>query len=527
MRRTSGRGSHLVMVVAAVAVSVGLVACTVLLDRNAPQCKNDGDCARFSGNYPVCSNGVCVSSGLVPDHCFMGTPEKPEDFLNACTHSACILPPDCLKDGTCSDPDGGLIPPTAPDAGAPADAGTSSDGGQQLPSCMDPVDRPLVIYITGSSNFPPLLAKLGPLIYKNTGYTAVYQITSSCNGVKSMFGTGRDHFIADPGTGSKTAAATYVTPEGALVPCALGSTGSGGVRVDIGESDIFATSCPTSGVPNPTVGEYYGPNQAMLFVVPSNSTQKVISAEMARTVFGRGGDHGISLPWTNPDLYLVRNANTGTQQMMGRAINVPAEQFWGKDQGSAKNLAAQLVLLASASAGNSAEPAIGLLSNDFYDDKKGNLTALFFQGFGQRCGFLPDSTPFVKDKQNVRDGHYPMWGPLHFFASINSEGVPVSLAARQFVSVVSEPDLDQELLDAYIGSGLVPSCAMHVQRLADLGPLTVFRPPVACNCYFENRLINPNGGGTPPADCTTCNFAGDCRDPNFPACQFNFCEAAN
>ena len=47
---------------------------------------------------------------------------------------------------------------------------------------------------------------------------------------------------------------------------------------------------------------------------------------MARAVFGRGGAQGLAQPWVTPALYFVRNASTGTQQMMGSAIGVPAER---------------------------------------------------------------------------------------------------------------------------------------------------------------------------------------------------------
>ena len=239
------------------------------------------------------------------------------------------------------------------------------------------------------------------------------------------------------------------------------------------------------------VGEYLGPIQAMLFVVPSTSSQKAISAEMARAVFGRGGAQGLTQPWVTPTLYFVRNASTGTQQMISSAIGVPADQFWGVDRGSARNVAALLTVLSSGADRVSAEQAIGILSNDYYDADRGNLTALAFQAVNQSCGYLPDSTAFKTDKRNVRDGHYPIWGPLHFFAN-TAQGIPTSPAAQAFVSVVAEPEPGPDLLDAYIDSGLVPSCAMSVKRATDLGPLSAYVPPVMCGCHFEARLAGPD-----------------------------------
>jgi hypothetical protein len=369
--------------------------------------------------------------------------------------------------------------------------------------------------MTGSSNFPPLLAKLAPLIL-STGFTPVYEVTSSCGGVNAILGTQqRDHFISDPAANSRTLPAMFVTAGGALTPCSLGPQGA---VVDVGESDIFSSTCLgiTAG-PQNQVGEYFGPIQAMLFVVPGKSQESAISAEAARAIFGRGGDEGKAAPWTNPMLYFVRNANTGTQQMVGHAIGVPAESFWGIDRGSAKNVDALLRVITDET---TAQEAIGIISNDYYDADRGNLKALAFRDSGQECAYLPDSTLFRKDKRNVRDGHYPIWGPLHFFATL-SGGVPVSPAAQAFVSVIGVPDVEQELLDAFISSGLVPGCAMRVQRSSDLEALSSYAAPFECGCYFE---ASPSINGTPPPECRPCQTANDCTDPGRPACNLGFCE---
>jgi hypothetical protein len=516
------RGNRRAAAILAPALAIGIAgACSVFVDHTADQCRTDADCAKFA-NHPTCQNGVCLSSGLGPPGCFYGMPQTSDQFLNACTTATCI-PFDNCQHGLCDADAGVLTPPPTADAGT-ADAGAGTDAGSSsLPGCMDPVARPQVIYLTGSSNFPLLLAKLGPLIIRNTGYTPVYQVSSSCGGVRSIFSVqAKDHFIADPPTGSINPVATYVTPNGTLLPCSLGGTGTGGVRVDVGESDIFSTTCAGFGAPGGDVGEYLGPIQAMLFVVPSTSSQKAISAEMARAVFGRGGAQGLTQPWVTPTLYFVRNASTGTQQMIGGANGVPADQFWGVDRGSARNVAALLTVLSSGADHTSAEQAIGILSNDYYDADRGNLTALAFQAFNQSCGYLPDSTAFKTDKRNVRDGHYPIWGPLHFFANI-AQGIPTSAAAQAFVSVVAEPEPGPDLLDAYIDAGLVPSCAMSVKRATDLGPLSAYVPPVMCGCHFEARLAGPDAA--PPAGCAPCVTAAECTDPARPACRLGWCEA--
>jgi hypothetical protein len=526
--------------VAATALLFGFAACTVILDHGSTQCQTDGDCAGF-GVGLVCQSGACTrggatgsggspnsnhdagaDAGTVP--CFSGTPRQEQDFLNACP-AQCSAPVSCSHN-VCSgtiDFDGGALPPPPIDGGSTG-GGTSSDAGAPaLPSCYDPDNgRGQVVYITGSSNFPPLLAKLAPLLADPGagGYTPVYRVTSSCDGVRSMLGQApADRTISDPAPSASAQYATYFTPNGMAVQCTLGSKGA---TVDVGESDIFSSTCPTFGEPGPTVEHVFGPIQAMAIVVPANSTQKSISAEVAFAVFGRGGKNAMGesvAPWDAPSLYYIRNANTGTQQMIGRAIHVGADQFWGIDRGTAKKVADTLPLLDPTTA----EKAIGIISVDFYDSRRSSLQALAFQATGQNCAYLPDSTPFAFDKRNVRDGHYPVWGPLHFFAAA-ANGVPTSPAALAFLSVVTgnvnTETISEELLNAYIESSLVPTCAMSVQRTTELGSLSGYSPHGQCGCYFELHAT-----GKAPAECVTCTTSQDCTDTARPYCSHGFCEA--
>jgi hypothetical protein len=460
-----------------------------------------------------------VASGLQPADCFYGTPTQPQDFLNQCGLAECLSFDNCARLGLC---DGGALPPlTTPgdggagtvsstpvstEAGAPA--AVDGGGAVTMPSCFDPTNgRAQVVYITGSSNFPPLMAQLAPLVI-NASFTPVFQVTSSCSGVKAVYG---GNPITDPTPGPSAKYAAYFNADGSSVPCLLGP---GGAQVDIGESDIFASTCGVD--PVAAVEESLGPIQSMIFVTPSISGQTAITAEAARAVFGMGGDNGLAAPWTNPDLYFVRNANTGTQQMIGHAIGVSADSFWGIDRGTASNVSA---LLRAISQPDLAAQAIGIISSDFYDADRGNLTALAFKATGQGCAYLPDSTESKKDKANVRDGHYPIWGPLHFFTPVAADGTR-SPGAQAFVSITSLPNIPKPLLDAFIGASLVPSCAMRVQRTTELGPLATYAPPFQCGCYFEASLNN----GQVPTGCTTCAGAVDCQDPARPACNLGYCE---
>lgn len=482
--------------VLALALATG--GCTLLLDSTSVQCNTDQDCAQFPGQL-ICLNHVCASpaSCLPFDNC---------DRLQLCQGAT---------------DDSALIPPQAPDAGtATTGGGSTADagGGPTLPRCVDEAaGRGNPVYVTGSSNFPPLFSKVAPLMLAK-GYTPIYQITSSCNGVRTMLGTGaRDHLMIDPAPGSTGQPAAYYNMDGVATPCSLGANG---VTVDVGESDIYSSSCAGFSAPSGNVGEFLGPIQAMLFVVPNNSQQQTISREAARAVFGRGGDGGKAAPWTNPILYFIRNANTGTQQMIGRAIGVPADSFWGIDRGTARNVDA---LMRAVTEFGPADEAIGIISTDFYDADRGNIRALAFQDAGQSCGFFPDSTLERRDKRNVRDGSYPIWGPLHLYATVNN-GLPVNAGPRDFVSLIGVPNVEKVLLDNFIASSLVPPCAMMVHRDTELGPLSSFAPSYMCGCYFESQA---DLNGQTPEGCTPCSTAEDCsrNDPRHPACNLGFCES--
>jgi hypothetical protein len=474
--------------------------CTLLVDRNGNQCQTDDDCANF-GSHPYCRNGVCVPSGLGPPGCFAGTPQTPDQFANACSVAACEPFDNCDRLGGCGDGGADEVPLAQPANLGTAPAPVNAETPPTI-NCADP-SRPNLIYATGSTNFPPLLQAVAPLLAANNPpYQVVYLPQTSCKGAGSMWDPDPTKHVIHDIAGNW---AYLVNPDGTKTYCLLGPNGA---NVDVGESDVFAQTCGyTSG---PGVADYTGPIQAITFVVPSASSQRSISAEAAHALFGAGGGGGKVKPWTDPTLYFVRSAGTGTIQLPSRAIDVPASAWWGIDRLSADNLTASLEGIDP----NSAEKAIGVLSSDFADRARDNLRVLMFQARGAGCAYLPDSTPTSYDKANVRDGHYPIWGPIHLF-TVNNNSVP-SLAAGALVTRFSVPRLEQPLLDAIVASGYIPQCAMKVQRTQEMGALASYQPQFGCGCYFEAKV---NGKST----CKTCSGPGDCPS-TAPACNYGYCE---
>lgn len=374
-------------------------------------------------------------------------------------------------------------------------------------NCYDPVERPNVVYVAGSSAVGGFLGVVqGVMAATGSSYTIVYQSQGSCTGVSAVYSDDPTKRVIKDIT---TNYARFYKADGTTEECFLDPNGN---EVDIGVSDVYASTCsftaPPAGV---QIADYQGPIQPMTFVVPALSTQKSISAEAAYMIFGTGGNMGATAPWTDPTYYFNRNASSGTQQMIARAINVPADKWWGIDRGSSSKVRDGLKILLDATL---AEKAIGILSTDVADDFRSDLRILAFKAFGQDCAYYPDSTPFLFDKQNVRDGHYPIWGPIHFVTRVTG-GIPTTQAG-ELVTRFAAPKLSNELVTAIVSKHLVPKCAMHVDRTSEMGPLKTYSTESRCDCFFQKVVA-----GT--TTCQACTNSAECP-ANAPACSYGYCE---
>jgi hypothetical protein len=247
------------------------------------------------------------------------------------------------------------------------------------------------------------------------------------------------------------------------------------------------------------------------FTVPAASKQEAISVEAAHIVFGLGGitpEGRGATPWTNPAYFSIRNAGAGSTALTAELIHVPRAAFWGVDRLTTDNIRDSLIASASP------DESIGILSIDYADKSRGNLRVLYLQGERQITGFLPDSTPTALDKENVRNGHYPLWGYVHFYTA-NLNGAP-SANAGAFVTRFSVPRLDQALIDAMIEASQVPHCAMKVARESEMGPFVPNPYKFKCGCYFDQKTMGKTS-------CTPCTTSNDCPTAD-PACNYGYCE---
>jgi hypothetical protein len=468
-------------------------------------------------NHPLASgasgNGSALAATeLGPPKCFNGTPSTDSDFFNRCTTAAFIPFDNCARLGLCNGETPPLVEPGESSANPPPVGGLPSP---PKVGCYDATLRNQLIFMQGSTNFTPFIRAMAKLVWNNR-YVIVWQPTSSCAGAAA--GGFGDRALHNPQSASQNYASFY-DPNGVATPCLLGNSprapDADSELTDIGESDVFADDCPLpagdaewlpGSAEHLDVGHYIGPIQAMVFVAPPASTQRVISAEAARMAFGMGG--GVAVPWTDPSRLFRRSSSTGTNNILSRAIDVPNDQWWGVDTTTAPGMLTAVLTTSSADA----EETLGTLSTDFADGAKDSLHVLSFQARGQLAGFLPDSRANSRDKQNVRDGHYSPWGPIHLY-TILTQG-QASAQAAAFIVPFTVPN--QALIDATIAGGAVPVCAMRVARDQEMGPIHAFQPSFSCACYYDFQVSAGN-------DCQACAGPADCP-AQLSACNLGYCE---
>lgn len=480
--------------------------CSFALDSGQTQCSIDDDCSHFDDGpeftgRAVCQAGICVNSHLGPKGCSLGEPASPDDFANRCTAAKTLEFDNCTRLHLCDDGalTGAMSTKVAPMAlgGAPplvTHQATPTD------KCTDVLTN--IIYVTGSTNLPPLIKAVQPLLDMGSpAYTVVFAPQTSCKGAAAIYDPDASKHVIVNAVDNYA----FYYKNGQQTFCLLDTAGN---TVDVGESDVYPQSC---GYPQTQgIADYPGPIQAITFVVPPGSRQTAISAEAAHLVFGAGSNQNQAAPWTDPNLYFIRSSGTGTVQLPSRAIGIEPASWWGIDRSSAQNLVDSMKLVNPLKA----EQAIGILSSDFADKNRANLKVLAFQQHGQRTAYFPDSSFDASDKANVRDGHYPIWGSIHFMAPTVGD-VPTE-KARALIQQLAVPKLEKSVVEAIIEAGYVPPCAMSVTHSAEVGPLSSFVPELSCSCYFDYLAI----GAT---SCKTCSNSSECNGPT-ESCNYGYCD---
>jgi hypothetical protein len=361
------------------------------------------------------------------------------------------------------------------------------------------LDNP--IYVTGSTAVKPFLAEIAKILEVGTPPVSIaYLGQGSCTGPAAILD-------ATPLTGKFS----YWDKVGAEQSCTVPTTAP--VFADIGVSDVFATTCRKlpGGLPS-NVGDFLGPVQTMTFVVPKASQEVSISAEAAYYIYGFGADSSVE-PWTLERAIFQRDPNSGTQRMIATAIGVDADRWIGTGTTGSDDLKTKV------STSTDAAQAIGILATDVAQENRAILNVLAYQHFEQSCGYYPDKDISSNEKQNVRDGHYAIWGPLHLFTVLSNQGYPLKPVVADiigFMTGTKPPPLGLDLIALEAQRHVVPQCAMRVKRSEEMGPLASFAPAGACGCYYD-KVAN---GAT---SCTPCASKTECPS-TAPVCSYGYCE---
>ena len=502
-------------------IALALVGCTTLAPASDP-------IHRASDAGQDCID----PAGFQGAGCYRCAPTTREQLLNACT-SAAIEPFDesarlpALPDGGVPLPapiDGGVDAAVPMDAGPSMDGGVASDAGPGLTACSS---LPGVVYATGSTAVQLFLGQIAQALENDAApITIVYASSGSCTGVSAM---------VTPASNRLSGTAVYWNPNpgvdptsaGAQLPCALPA---GGVMADLGFSDVFASTCQMlpSGLESLGLRDFTGPIQVMNFAVPIDSSQRAISAEAAYLVYGFAGSTYPVAPWTDPTHILQRSPGSGTQSLIAASIGLPRDRWLGVPNASSSTVR-DAIVAAATTGGTTADSTIGILSSDILDPLRTNIRGLAYRHYGQSVAFYPDSSGNTtsRDKRNVRDGHYPMFGPLHMIARIDTTTrIPLNANVQRIVNVVNGVEVlsGVNIVDIYAQRSLIPQCAMRVSRTADGGDITPFTPDTPCGCYYESLATRV---GT-PSGCTTCARVDDCAAGQtcvtFPTQAHGFCE---
>ena len=399
------------------------------------------------------------------------------------------------------------VGPSPVDTGA-VDGGTGLDSGSASPPCTSLVNP---VFILSGDTQVPIVKQVGKVLRAQADPTTlVWFATGSCSIMETLFSGGN----MTPNGSYIPADASWDAKAGAVPTCTMPAVG---VPPDLGIPIGFPSGCTTDSPPA-GLGVIKGPAQSFIFVVPTASTASAISAEEAYLVFGFGAAGKVS-PWLNEDFYFIRPASKGTQVSLGFAIGVPSAKWKGKRIDKSTEVAS------SVATATSPDLAIGILGTEIYDSaaNRAVLKTLTLQAYKQALGYLPDSVPTAFDKRNVRDGHYISWSHVFYMTSVDATGTPTKPRVKTIVDALTggpgAAAVGINSIALAAANGLVPTCAMTVQRSAEAGDQSAYVPPSPCGCAYEAAV------GKAPASCLSCTSSTTC--PTGTQCSNSYCEAAD
>ena len=379
----------------------------------------------------------------------------------------------------------------------------------QTPDCST-LTLPNPVYGDGGTAAQPYIGKLATILAGlATPITVLYRGSGGCAGI---------YGLVTPTV--LTGTVTYWDAAGAAHTCNLPAVG--GPTQQFGNQVNSHLLCPNAPATLPnTIGDVEGPVTAVNFVTGVTSTETSISSEAGYFIYGQGAAGGVT-PWTTEAVLFKRNQNSAVGLYVGLAIGVQPNSQKGT------LVATNMATLTGITGAADPKVALGYLSSDYADSNRSMIKTLAYQHKGQICGYLPDSSSTSFDKKNVRDGHYWLWGPQHFFGAIDATSKAFTDPnVAKLIGLVNgdvAPPAGVDITKVAIDTGNIPRCAFTAWRDGDLGELYSYAPPVSaggpCACYFEKNV--PGGSTT----CKACTADADCSTVSANSkCRRNFCEA--
>jgi len=288
----------------------------------------------------------------------------------------------------------------------------------------------------------------------------------------------------------------------------------GGNTIGLGIGATFLSSCTNLPATRPAdLAEIKGPVQSYGFIVPGSSSQIAFTAQEGYFAYGFAQGTGMATPWLDQALRFSRGPTASTALACAAAIGLKGSQLKGTIP--LGNTSTEVLNFVATS--GSPDATIGLMGTEVYDGARNLVKLLAFKGFGQRYAYYPDTSATAFDKKNVRDGHYLPWAPTPYLTRVDGTGKAVDPNVQRVIDLVLGVRVDADVngLEQVIASGLVPECAMGVQRDFDGGNLALYSAPESCACYFEAK--SPQG----KTSCQTCP-SGTCASGT---CRRGYCEA--
>jgi hypothetical protein len=386
-------------------------------------------------------------------------------------------------------------------------------GAQKM--CNDATMFPNPIIVAGSAGFEVTIARFAfKLAMEPSPTTIVFagNAYGSCAGIASV-ASGAD--LAGTTGYTYTQAGTSFNRE----PC----TFAAGQKVDVAASDVFYESCPNLPQPMPAdLRRVTGPVQATVFIVPApsatNTTLQYLTYQEAQALYGCGVPAAPLLGISDPMAVFCANPGSGHQVTVARGIGLQPSVLASSMCVSSSDATYLMVRnVANYPLTAARGLSIGFMTVDALAAYATTVTALAFQAQGQTTAFFIDSRPDFADRRNVRDGHYTLWGYEHLFAK--TSGGNLSKQATDFIGWVTggktSPGVDYVPVEGL--AGLIPLCAMRVQRTSDGGPLSPYSPAEPCACAYQ-AIIN---SAIPPG-CAPCVESSTCASGT--GCHRGFCE---